>query len=479
MLSQVLLRSGKEFSCYLLSTSACFDVESLPHAELCDEGDAVIEPADFYVAAPGAEANSTTGSAAFVSDDAVQTPFAEPGDPETTPRGRTEAQRQRNRAKKKKRRERETADELTTPHRRMHHLGRATVVQSRQYELQTGRHALSGYVGVVDRGLDYVFLAGAGSERIKTLLRHQYEFVELDKLRGDYPICDGQGRIFALVLGWPEGWDQRTEGANRAMEKLQAALADLRPPSNRRGNFAAYSMGYSYGGGQTEPVPCKRTRREIAALQEFLDDADVQAVFKYIAGAIKTWFPEHFEAYTNCLEVYKARPDPLSPPSPLLPFPTLTINCGRATICLPHRDSPNDAAGVCLDWILGRFDVASGGQLVLHEPRKILALDPGRVILFPSAIITHETIPIAPGEWRSGVTGYTPGGLLRYIAQGFATRDGWALTPAEAKQYDEMGETRWRSSLARFKTLQQLIAWWAAAATAAKTVQSAAPEHSL
>lgn len=179
-------------------------------------------------------------------------------------------------------------------------------------------------------------------------------------------------------------------------------------------------------------------------------------------GVISTWFPEHARDYRSCIKEFSARDPALAAPSPHLPFPALTINAGRVTICYPHRDSPNDAAGICLDWILGAFDARSSGQLVLHEPRKILALEPGRAVLFPSAIITHETIPISEGEWRSGVTGYAAGGLWRYMAQGFVTRAIWEATAAaeEWRVHDAQGSDRWDSKVRRYMTLPQLINRW-------------------
>lgn len=183
---------------------------------------------------------------------------------------------------------------------------------------------------------------------------------------------------------------------------------------------------------------------------------------------MSTWFPAHVRDYQSCLKTYAGLDETLVPPSPHLPFPALTINAGRVTVCHPHRDSPNDAAGICLDWVLGSYDVRRGGQLVLHEPRKILALEPGRVVLFPSAIVTHETIPISPGEWRSGVTGYAAGGLWRYMAQGFATRAVFEATAGEAEldEHDARGNHRWETNVKRYMTLPQLIEWWTNAAAA-------------
>lgn len=178
---------------------------------------------------------------------------------------------------------------------------------------------------------------------------------------------------------------------------------------------------------------------------------------------MRTWFPNHVERYESCLQTY-ADTMSLHAPSPAIPFPTLTLNTGRYTVCGPHRDSPNDAPGVCLDWIFGMFDHRRGGHLVLHEARKVLSLEPGRALLFPSALITHETIPIAPSEWRSGVTGYAPGGLWRFIAQGYQTRTEWEAQGAVDDQvkHDNEGILRWQAGLNRFMTLAQLEKWWGA-----------------
>ncbi|KAG8901316.1 hypothetical protein FRC00_007903 [Tulasnella sp. 408] len=423
-------RQEAEFGCYLLPCPSQFDISTLYDPNLDADIDVTVESSGFVV---GDEtdtegASSGTPSAFPVDSLPVDTPAATLQDRANVEN--TSAQR-RNRDKKRKRREQD-ADREPAARRRIHFLARATLLKSEDYVVRNGRRAKSGYVGIVDRGLDFTFLDGPAARRIRCLLQHQYELLEFDKLPAEYPICDSKGKIFAVVLGWPEGWAHRTEGANRAMERLQAALAGCKAPPNRRGPFAAHAVGYSYGGGQTEPMPFKRTKREKDAIGEFLGDPDVEAVFKYVGG--------------------------------------------RVTVCLPHRDSPNDAAGVCLDWVLGCFDVQKGGQLVLHEAQKILSLEPGRVILFPSAIITHETIPIAEGEWRSGVTGYAAGGLWRYMAQGFMTRGTWEMTGSEEalRQHDAEGEERWKVGLARFKTLPELIDWWTkvAAAAAARTEPS-------
>lgn len=94
-------------------------------------------------------------------------------------------------------------------------------------------------------------------------------------------MCDSKGKIFAVVLGWPEGWACRTEGANRVMERLQAALAGCKAPPNRRGPFAAYAVGYSYGGGQTV---CDLGIRELDLTSAFLPATHAIQVYETREG---------------------------------------------------------------------------------------------------------------------------------------------------------------------------------------------------
>lgn len=90
--------------------------------------------------------------------------------------------RRRNRDKKRKRRERDNPDGEDAAKRRIHFLARATLLKSEDYVVRNGRRAKSGYIGIVDRGLDFAFLDGPAARRIKCLLRHQYELLEFDKL---------------------------------------------------------------------------------------------------------------------------------------------------------------------------------------------------------------------------------------------------------------------------------------------------------
>jgi len=106
-------------------------------------------------------------------------------------------------------------------------------------------------------------------------------------------------------------------------------------------------------------------------------------------------------------------------PCPALPFATFTLNVDEQCICLPHIDSKNLAGGLCLASPFGLFDHTQGGHLILHELKLVLEVPAGASVLFPSAIITHENVPIADHECRQSITAYTPGGLFQWLDHGF------------------------------------------------------------
>ncbi|KDQ07624.1 hypothetical protein BOTBODRAFT_180494 [Botryobasidium botryosum FD-172 SS1] len=72
--------------------------------------------------------------------------------------------------------------------------------------------------------------------------------------------------------------------------------------------------------------------------------------------------------------------------------------------------------------ILGMFDHTQGGQLVLHELKVVIELAPGDVIFFPSALITHQNLPILPHEFHYSITGYTAGNLFQLRDQRFHSK---------------------------------------------------------
>lgn len=135
-------------------------------------------------------------------------------------------------------------------------------------------------------------------------------------------------------------------------------------------------------------------------------------------------------------------------------------------MCWSHRDGRNVGHGLCLAAPGGKFDPTKGGHLILHEPRLIIKLSPGRLFLFPSACITHQNVPIAPGETRWSLTAYSAGGLWRFRDQGYQTLDEWkALDPEAAAKHKDLGGLRWEQGCAMFKTIEELREYWGSRAS--------------
>lgn len=178
-------------------------------------------------------------------------------------------------------------------------------------------------------------------------------------------------------------------------------------------------------------------------------------------GGLRTWFPDHHVDYREAISAVQAIHPNIRTPISNGSFPASTINTGESVVCKPHRDASNDAAGICLDYVDGDYDVHQGGHLILHEARRIVKLRLGGIILFPSAIITHENLPLRPDETRFSITGYIAGGLRRYLAAGGKTLTEWRRAdPLAAATHDQQGQGRWISGCARFKTPTELVEYW-------------------
>ncbi|KIO24581.1 hypothetical protein M407DRAFT_76742, partial [Tulasnella calospora MUT 4182] len=189
-----------------------------------------------------------------------------------------------------------------------------------------------------------------------------------------------------------------------------------------------------------------------------------------VAGGLRTWFPDVRDMFHRTIESAQTLHPELKPPVPGTSFPASTANVGDRVVCDPHRDSGNEAAGVCLDYVDGPFDPTEGGHLVFHEAHRIIKLRKGGVILFPSAVVTHENIDIGANENRFSITGYFPGGIRRYLESGGRTLAAWkAENPGEVDTHESEGTSRWELGCARFRTAPSLIQYWQECAALVET----------
>lgn len=121
----------------------------------------------------------------------------------------------------------------------------------------------------------------------------------------------------------------------------------------------------------------------------------------------------------------------------------------------PHMDADNRAYGWCTDTALGPFDPDQGGQLVLWDLRVVIRFPPGSTILFPSALITHSTLPIQAHEEHYAVLQYSSGGLFRWRNNGWCS-DKSFVANASAEQLQE----RKLASARRWQVSTQLFTRW-------------------
>ncbi|GAW07609.1 hypothetical protein LENED_009614 [Lentinula edodes] len=128
-------------------------------------------------------------------------------------------------------------------------------------------------------------------------------------------------------------------------------------------------------------------------------------------------------------------------------FAATTFNLGPLSFSPPHMDPDNRASSWCADTNMGPFDPDKGGHLVL-----IICFPPGSTILFPSALITHSTIPIQAHETRYAMIQYSSGGLFRWRNNGFQS-DKSFLEHATAEEHVEREASRaprWKLGLQKF-----------------------------
>ena len=182
---------------------------------------------------------------------------------------------------------------------------------------------------------------------------------------------------------------------------------------------------------------------------------DVSANRQSMEAVFKTYWPELYREYERTMQAL-INQNPLLQPirTPFWPFAGVTINCGRRSVCDPHRDFLNLLYGICAAIVCGNFNYRVGGQLVLHEMKQIVEVRPGQMALFPSACITHENIPIGPDETRQSMSLYSAGGLFRYVAYGCRTWDVFGQQDlAGRKVFQEETLNRWDDRQSRLHTI--------------------------
>lgn len=177
----------------------------------------------------------------------------------------------------------------------------------------------------------------------------------------------------------------------------------------------------------------------------------------------ETWAPGIRAEYQHCHEsILKQHPnlDLVYPTgsSTKPPFASLTANLGPQTVCESHTDIKNLAWGICACKPLGPYNFRLGGHIILHDLQVVVEMRPGDVIFFPSAVVTHETVPISEAEKRYSLVWYSAGGLFRWVdAGGRGLKEYAQLAPNEHHEHQNNGFKRWTEGWLNFSTLPQLV----------------------
>ncbi|KAJ7789587.1 hypothetical protein B0H14DRAFT_2397343, partial [Mycena olivaceomarginata] len=276
------------------------------------------------------------------------------------------------------------------------------------------------------------------------------------------PLIDANGHIIAVLAGQPRN-DAYRLAVERAFRAISDAAVEARFPASmrkhRRGLFAAMNVGLSYGKGQM--TPCWLNNKEYTGIADsLLEDQTSGAWPASPMLRFALWAPRLYGYYRRMRRpAADASPPSPSPPSTTR-FSSVPISIlWRDVWTFKHRDILNLAFGWCAIQALGRFDATKGGHLILWDLGLVVEFPAGALILVPSATIAHSNVPVQEGETRTSFTQFSPGGIFRYVDNGFRTVNQLAEEdPAEYERLVDLKEKRWEMGLDLFSTLEELLA---------------------
>ncbi|KAF5338060.1 hypothetical protein D9757_015293 [Collybiopsis confluens] len=275
-------------------------------------------------------------------------------------------------------------------------------------------------------------------------------------------------RIVAVLGGIPPGaaedkWSSVVRDAEGAIEACYAqSTFEEKEREGRRGEFASRTFGFGFGFGNGRPKPMNYKisgsgKQAVAKNKEAVDklisnDDGIRALSGFTNDLFNCFGHKLYMEYKDAVEELVEKQPELARNFPSTVFAAATVNFGPRSFSPPHMDSDNRADGWCADTALGNFDPDKGGHLVLWDLQLVIRFPPGSSVLFPSALITHSTLPIQPHETRYAFIQYTSGGLFRWRANGFKTDADWLkkASPAEVLDREAARRRRWKTALQKF-----------------------------
>ncbi|KAJ3762781.1 hypothetical protein F5878DRAFT_550136, partial [Lentinula raphanica] len=280
-------------------------------------------------------------------------------------------------------------------------------------------------------------------------------------------LLDARDRVVAVLGGVPPAaagsdWDENTAKLTAAMEACyKGSRFSQAQTGGRRGLFASRTVGYGYGNGRRLPLNYKVSgKANQVAVKELLETQAVRRVVGFTNTLFNAFAHKIYKEYddTNS-ELLAHHPHLRSNFPEKTVFAALTLNLGPRSFSPPHMDADNGAGGWCTDTPAGNYDPDKGGHLVLWDMGLVIRFPPGSSILFPSALITHSTLPIQETETRYAFIQYSSGGLFRWRGNGFRSdKELQATASPEAKATHEAERaSRWKLALQKFTRWSDLV----------------------
>ncbi|KAJ3963393.1 hypothetical protein EV361DRAFT_770502, partial [Lentinula raphanica] len=214
-------------------------------------------------------------------------------------------------------------------------------------------------------------------------------------------LVDAQGRVVAVLGGVPHGsrgaeWQAVEAEATGAVQQCRAASTFTKAQhQGRRGVFASRTTGFGYGNGRAKPQNYRISgKANQEAMEELLQNKALRRISGFQNNLFNTFSHKNYMQYRLTKDELLQKQPELQTPFPDTSFAAVTFNLGPRSYSPPHMDADNSASGWCADTAMGAFDPDKGGHLVLWDLGFVVRFPPGSTILFPSALITHSTIPI-------------------------------------------------------------------------------------
>lgn len=172
-----------------------------------------------------------------------------------------------------------------------------------------------------------------------------------------------------------------------------------------------------------------------------------------MSGLIKTWFPNHFDLYTELQVRLDIKQYLFSFIFDDSPFCGTSFNAGPVAVARYHLDMKNLVTGICAIGVFGKFNHKTSGHIILKEAKVILEVMDGDLVVIPSAAVNHRNSGLREGEWRSSIVQYTNGGLFRWIwHNGLKGK----VSASQALADAEEGKRRWEEGWSLFPTFSGL-----------------------